>query len=388
MGTYPLKGRLTKSCNKKQASQVIIIACIVCTGLWAGLGPRGTMHTPRPSDNIIPASWIQSNGALNGQTFNHPSGIAVNGTGYVYVCDTNNNRIQVFTPTGQYSSSWGLSGSGNGQLSSPFGIAINATGAVYIADSGNQRVQVFSSMGTYLTQWGQYGNQNGNFSQPEGIAINATGHVYVADTFNHRMQIFYPNGTFIYKWGKNGGDGTLGSLNGEFNRPTSVAINSGGLVHVAESGNWRVQIFSSTGQFQGNLTGITGSHGANGIAFNSTGYIFVTDSDGSNSVNIYSPTGTWFASITLGGTVFPWGIAINATQHIFIPEYMGNQVVIYRNIPIKTGNGNPLEGPLLVLVIVLCVAGPIAAIAGVWYWKKSKSQHKHKLSEPDNAPEF
>ena len=78
---------------------------------------------------------------------------------------------------------------------------MNATGYVYVADTYNHRVQVFTPSGTYVRQWGHQGNENGNFSYPQGVAVNATGYVYVADTGNNRVQVFTPSGTYVRQWG-------------------------------------------------------------------------------------------------------------------------------------------------------------------------------------------
>ncbi|MDA8170602.1 MAG: hypothetical protein M0Z48_02085 [Nitrospiraceae bacterium] len=42
---------------------------------------------------------------------------------------------------------WGSGGSGNGQFNSPRGVAVDSSGKVYVADSGNKRIQVFSVSG-------------------------------------------------------------------------------------------------------------------------------------------------------------------------------------------------------------------------------------------------
>ena len=89
----------------------------------------------------------------------------------------------------------------NGMLKSPTGIAIDQEGNVYVADTDNHRIQVFSSNGTFISKWGEYGSGNGTFNQPEGIAIDQEGNVYVADTANNRIQVFSSNGTFISRLG-------------------------------------------------------------------------------------------------------------------------------------------------------------------------------------------
>jgi DNA-binding beta-propeller fold protein YncE len=61
---------------------------------------------------------------------------------------------------------------------------------VYVVDSSNDRVQKFTSTGTFLTSFGSAGSGNGQFSFPEGIAVNLSGTVYVADAGNGRVELF------------------------------------------------------------------------------------------------------------------------------------------------------------------------------------------------------
>ena len=77
---------------------------------------------------------------------------------------------------------------------------------MYVADTDNNRIQVFSSNGTFISKWGRYGGAagNGTLGAPAGIAIDLEGNVYVADTANHRIQVFSSNGTFISKLGTYG----------------------------------------------------------------------------------------------------------------------------------------------------------------------------------------
>jgi DNA-binding beta-propeller fold protein YncE len=76
-------------------------------------------------------------------------------------------------------------------LSRPASIDLDQQGNVYVADTDNNRIQVFSSNGTLISKWGKYGAGNGTFRSPEGIAVDSSsGNVYVADTDNNRIQVF------------------------------------------------------------------------------------------------------------------------------------------------------------------------------------------------------
>jgi DNA-binding beta-propeller fold protein YncE len=80
--------------------------------------------------------------------------------------------------------------SGDGQLSSPWGVAIDSEGRVYVADSANKRIVIFSSDGEFITKWGELGQGEGQFDNSVGVAINSFGDVYVSDLNNNRIQHF------------------------------------------------------------------------------------------------------------------------------------------------------------------------------------------------------
>jgi DNA-binding beta-propeller fold protein YncE len=73
---------------------------------------------------------------------------------------------------------------------------------------------------------------------PHGIAVDKEGSVYVADTGNTRIQKFSTDGRFIAKWGSSS------TADGQFNEPKSVAVDRLGRLYVADSGNHRVQVFT------------------------------------------------------------------------------------------------------------------------------------------------
>src|SRR5262245_54504706 len=128
-------------------------------------------------------------GSGNG-SFLGAAGVAVDSSGFIYVADPRNHRVQKFSSTGTFQASigTGVSGMAEGQFSGPEGVAIDSANNLYVADSGNNRIQKFSSAGTFITKWGTSGTGNGEFSQPTGISVDnaSPAYVYVADEFNSR----------------------------------------------------------------------------------------------------------------------------------------------------------------------------------------------------------
>ncbi len=83
---------------------------------------------------------------------------------------------------------WGSQGSGDGQFANPTGVAVDGSGNVFVADF-NSRIQKFTNTGTFLTKWGCPGSGDGQFSFPTGVAVDGSGNVFVADG-NNRIQKF------------------------------------------------------------------------------------------------------------------------------------------------------------------------------------------------------
>lgn len=72
-------------------------------------------------------------------------GIDVDTSGYVYVIDKDGANVQKFDSNGKFITKWGSEGDDDGQFTKPEDIVVDSkTGNVYITDTGNSRVQVFS----------------------------------------------------------------------------------------------------------------------------------------------------------------------------------------------------------------------------------------------------
>ena len=102
--------------------------------------------------------------------------------------------MQEFSSTGEYIRQFDNEpGAGNGQSSEPWGIATNpATGNLYVSEFANNRVQEFSPEGNFITTFGAAGSGPGQFSHPEGLAISSSGTIYIADSANNRVQEWAP----------------------------------------------------------------------------------------------------------------------------------------------------------------------------------------------------
>jgi sugar lactone lactonase YvrE len=196
-----------------------------------------------------------ANGTGTGASFDGPSGVALDVFGNIYVADSLNNVIREIAPGGVVTTlagQPGVAGAANGSLttatfSNDFGIAVDGTGNIYVADRGNQLIREITSgvvVSTLAGQAGVAGAANGagntaSFNGPDGIAVDSSGNVYVADYSNDLIRKITPGGVVSTLAGQ---AGVAGSTNGtgtaaSFNGPSGVAVDSSGNVYVADHQN-------------------------------------------------------------------------------------------------------------------------------------------------------
>jgi DNA-binding beta-propeller fold protein YncE len=120
--------------------------------------------------------------------FNRPEGLCVDAQDRIYVADSCNHRIQVFSTQGRLLRTYGKAGTGRGELSYPYDVCVDAAGRQYVCEFGNSRIQVFDANGQPLEIIGGPGAAPGQFNNPWGIALDSAGNLYVADSQNHRVQ--------------------------------------------------------------------------------------------------------------------------------------------------------------------------------------------------------
>jgi M6 family metalloprotease-like protein len=248
---------------------------------------------------------------------------------------------------------------GPGQFNFPQGVAVDTSGNIYVADSFNHRIQKFDSSGNFLLKFGTVGNSSGQFKFPSGVAVDTSGNIYVADNNNHRIQKFDPNGVFLLKFGKNGGSGANGTAEGEFYLPFGIAVNGTGYIHVADTGNHRIQIFDSSGNFIkmfgwgvdtgannfetcvascqiGIANGGNGQFaGPRGVGLDTQGNIFVADT-GVSRIQKFNSAGIFqlkFGSSGSGNGFFsqPRGVAVNGTGYIYVADTGNNRIQIFNS---------------------------------------------------------
>ncbi|MBN4050131.1 NHL repeat-containing protein [Desulfobulbus sp. AH-315-M07] len=135
-------------------------------------------------------------------------------TGDIYVGDYESDIVQKFTDVGEQLLEFGGTGSFDGQFLGAWGISTDSTGRVYVADTGNKRVQVFTPGGFFLNSWS-------GFAKPTGVFVDASDRIYVCDSLNDAIVIFNSFGQKLTTW-------DLTAIVGSLSEPEDIIITADG----------------------------------------------------------------------------------------------------------------------------------------------------------------
>jgi DNA-binding beta-propeller fold protein YncE len=179
-----------------------------------------------------------------------PTGLSFDRDGNLLVADTHYHRVLFYRPDGtllEERTLGGVPGTAPGQFGLVTDAVQDSQRNYYVAEYGeNDRIQKFSPTGQFILQWGGHGSGPGQFLRPQSLAIDQQDHLWVADACNHRIQVFEtsPGGARLVRcWGEEG------SLPGQLRYPYKLVLDDKGQVYVCEFGNHRVQKFSRDGRF-------------------------------------------------------------------------------------------------------------------------------------------
>jgi sugar lactone lactonase YvrE len=210
--------------------------------------PDGTVSTLAGSVVAVDTS----NTVTEQPLFAGPSGVAVDASGNVYVADAGNNRICVVSQSGNTRTLAGNGNAGanngagkNATFNNPTGVALDGSGNVYVADMLNNMIRKVAPDGTTSTFAGNgdIGSKDGldtaaRFYFPNSLTVDAIGNVYVTDDINNLVRAITPAGavTTIAGSGQAGAQNGLGT-SASFNDPAGIAIDASGNLYVADANN-------------------------------------------------------------------------------------------------------------------------------------------------------
>ena len=325
------------------------------------------------------APYGSTDGSGVNARFYNPGGVALDGSGNVYVADSYNHTIRKITSGGLVTTFAGTAGSpgsadGTGSAARfyyPFGVAVDGSGNVYVADNGNNTIRKITSGGVVSTLAGTAGAPGAadgtgpaaRFYAPQGVAVDGSGNVYVADTLNNTIRMITSGGVVSTLAGT---AGTIGSDDGtgpaaQFYYPMSVAVDGAGNIYVADTQNHTIRQITSGGVVT-TLAGTAGVDGSadgtgsaaqfyypRGVAVDGRGNIFVAD-----SAHVMRKITSGGVVTTLAGAAFfagngdgtgsaaqfflPRGLAVDGADHVYVADT--NNCAIRKGVPLIAGDFN------------------------------------------------
>jgi len=252
--------------------------------------------------------------------FNMPSGVAVDGSGNVYVADFGSNLFEIQAVDGSIPPSPTMRTLGSG-FGEPFGVAVDGSGNVYVADSANSAVKEILAVNGSIPASPTIKILGSGFNNPGGVAVDPAGNVFVADYGNNALkEILAVNGTIPAS-------------------PTVQTVVTGmevGYVAVDGSGNVYFTAFDCPVM---EILAINGSIPASpaivilgggfsqptGIAVDNSGNVFVTDNTQNTVSEIHAVNGSVPSSPSIttlsSGFNTPLGLAVDAGGNVFVADY-------------------------------------------------------------------
>jgi len=295
----------------------------------------GTIRKITPGDVVSTLAGTPGSGFNDGTgaaaQFDFPTDMAIDGSGNLYVVDAENDIIRKVTPGGVVTTiagSPGAIGSADGtgaaaQFNTPYGIALDGSGNLYVTDQINETIRKITPGGVVTTLAGTAGVQgdaNGTgtaaqFYYPAGIAVDSSGNLYVSEERNFDIRKITPGGVVTTLAGT---PGSIGGADGtgpaaQFNVPAGVTLDSSGNLYVADFGNGTIRKVTQAGVVT-TVAGSAGSQGSqdgpaasaqfdapSGVAIDPSGNIFVAD-ERNNTIREITAAGV---VTTLGGVPPP-----------------------------------------------------------------------------------
>ncbi|MHB1125398.1 MAG: 6-bladed beta-propeller [Bacillota bacterium] len=286
-------------------------------------------------DKAPPAFSQMFYGDFGDGALNKPMDIAVINE-FIYITDTNNQRVQVFDLGGTPIYKFGKEGEGKGEFRFPYGIAGDSQGNVYVADLYNGSISVFDGKGNFIKYFAEQNPKENTIISPGGLRIY-NDKVYVTEIQMSKVLVFDMEGKKLKEIGEPGVNP------GQFRAPNAVTVDREGNIYVVDTGNQRVQIFDQEGKLLRMINGSPDGTGNSvfvnprGIGIDSRGIIYVV-SNLTHMVHGFDQNDpTVNALFTFGGngeaeTQFslPNGLYVDQNDRVYITDTMNQRIAVYQ----------------------------------------------------------
>ena len=275
-----------------------------------------------------------------------PYGIVVS-KGRIFVADTAALKVFVFDVPANNFYEIG-DAKGPGMLLKPMTVAVDAQENVYVVDNVAKNVKKYTAEGKYLAT---FADDKDGLERPTGIAVTPDGsRIFVVDTGGidtkeHLVSVYDTvNNKHLYNIG------TRGTLDGEFNLPTNIALGKkDGNLYVVDGGNFRVQVLTQEGEFVrsfGSIGRFSGQFSRpKGIAIDNDNNVYVVDAAFGN-FQIFNSEGQLLMHLGTrnrrggaGEYFLPAGIAVDEDGRVYVGDQFFRKVDVYRPAALKENEG-------------------------------------------------
>ena len=178
---------------------------------------------------------------LKTETFEEPSGLAVNSKGQIAVVDSKKHCVLITDKEGNCLRKVSCHGSKDGQLRGPEGVTYLNDDNILVADELNHRIQQFNvQTGNFVKSFGNKGTRGGEFQSPVSVCVDAEGRVIVADYCNTRVQVLSQDGEPLFKFGYSGPE--------KLSHPTACIYHENKFI-VCHKDHHRLKVYDKSGKF-------------------------------------------------------------------------------------------------------------------------------------------
>jgi hypothetical protein len=213
--------------------------------------------------------------------FGSVGGMALGPDSSVYICDGENNRIQVFDRHGLFRFAFGDTGAPDHRLLRPHDIAVGPGGSVYVAEYEGRRVHKLTASGEHVAVFGGEGSADDRFGRPCGIAVDRQDVLYVLDERNAGIAVWSDSGDFPKS--------LMRKPPCTLHTPRGIRMSGGASVLVADAATgtlWMVGLTDggsaalATGFNCPSAVGCDTARGLVYVAERESGYLFGADTEG------------------------------------------------------------------------------------------------------------
>lgn len=313
----------------------MVLIALATSAVFAFFFINQTRALPTGLQNIInPTGAPQFSHQIYGDfsmNLNKPMDVTKSDS-FIYVSDTNNKRVLVFDLAGSPLFSFGEEGSGPGKFNFPYGISTDQKGRVYVADLYNGRISIHDPRGEFIDYFAYEYTLNDTIRAPGGLRI-VDEKVYVTDIQGNKVFVFSIDGELLLEIGE------AGKGEGKFIAPNAITADSEGNIYVVDTGNSRVQVFDSEGNFVRIINGSPNGTGTSvmvnprGIGIDQRGFIYVV-SNLTHMVYGFNKDGEEmfvFGSMGESNGQFglPNGLFIDERDNVYITDTLNIRVSVF-----------------------------------------------------------